>query len=68
MIKWFLRRQIAAFERAWNYDASHIYEMIDTDPRAAMAFGKVIGFSHHAGRIVAIYFTRNPDKLRHERS
>src|SRR5215467_5341344 len=41
MIRWFLRRQIAAFERAWNYDAAYLYELIDTDPRAMHTFGKV---------------------------
>ena len=41
MLRWFLHRQIAAFERTWNYDASYIHEMIDADPRAVMAFGKV---------------------------
>jgi len=64
MIRWFLRRQIAAFERSWNYDASYIHELIDADPRAAMAFGKVIGLSryrkdipaapHYAAGIVAV--------------
>ena len=53
MIKWFLRRQIAAFERTWNYDASYIHEMIDADPRAAMAFGKVIGMSQYRKDIPA---------------
>jgi len=43
MLKWFLRRQVAAFERTWNYDASYIREIIDVDPRAMMAFGKVQG-------------------------
>jgi len=47
MLKWFLRRQIAAFERTWNYDASYIREMIDADPRAVMAFGKVQGLSRY---------------------
>jgi hypothetical protein len=47
MLKWFLRRQIAAFERTWNYDASYIREMIDADPRAMMAFGKVQGLSRY---------------------
>jgi hypothetical protein len=53
MIKWLLRRQIAAFERTWNYDASYIHEMIDADPRAAMAFGKVIGMSQYRKDIPA---------------
>jgi hypothetical protein len=41
MLKWFLNRQIAAFERTWNYDASYVHEMIDADPRAVLTFGKV---------------------------
>ena len=47
MLKWFLRRQVAAFERTWNYDASYIREIIDVDPRAMMAFGKVQGLSRY---------------------
>jgi hypothetical protein len=47
MLKWFLRRQIAAFERTWNYDASYIREMIDADPRAMMVFGKVQGLNKY---------------------
>jgi hypothetical protein len=47
MLKWFLRRHIAAFERTWNYDASYIREMIDADPRAMMVFGKVQGLSQY---------------------
>src|SRR4029453_8867474 len=39
MIRWFLRRQIAAFERTWNYDASYMHEVIDVDLRAMLAFG-----------------------------
>jgi hypothetical protein len=47
MLKWLLRRRIAAFERTWNYDASYIREMIDVDPRALMIFGKVQGLSKY---------------------
>jgi hypothetical protein len=47
MLKWFLRRRIAAFERTWNYQASYLREMIDTDPRAMMIFGKVQGLSQY---------------------
>jgi hypothetical protein len=47
MLKWFLRRHIAAFERTWNYDASYIREMIDADPRAMMVFGKVQGLNQY---------------------
>ena len=41
MLRWFLRRRIAAFERTWNYDASYMHELIDIDPRAVIAFAKV---------------------------
>jgi hypothetical protein len=47
MLKWFLQRQVAAFERTWSYDASYIREMIDADPRAVMLFGKVQGLSRY---------------------
>jgi hypothetical protein len=53
MFRWFLRRQIAAFERTWNYDAHYIHELIDADPGAAAAFGKVIGFSQYHADIPA---------------
>src|SRR5262249_51846608 len=39
MLRWFLQRQIAAFERTWNYDASYMHEVIGVDPRAMLAFG-----------------------------
>ncbi|HLX18048.1 MAG TPA: hypothetical protein VKS24_22900 [Bradyrhizobium sp.] len=47
MLRWFLQRQIAAFERTWNYDASYMHEMIDIDPRAMLAFGKVQAISNY---------------------
>jgi hypothetical protein len=47
MIRWFLLRQIAAFERSWNYDSSYIKEVLDTDPRALWTFSKVMGLSQY---------------------
>jgi hypothetical protein len=47
MLKWLLRRQIAAFERNWSYDASYIREIIDADSRAMIAFGKVQSLSRY---------------------
>jgi hypothetical protein len=47
MMRWFLRRRIAAFERTWNYDASYVHELIDADPRAAMMLGKVIALGQY---------------------
>jgi hypothetical protein len=36
MVKWLMRRGLAAFERQWNYDATYVHEMIEPDPRAAV--------------------------------
>ena len=47
MIRWLLRRQIAAFERAWHYDASYLHEMLDADPRALMTFWKGAAVSRY---------------------
>jgi hypothetical protein len=47
MIRWFIRRQIAAFERAWNYDSSYMRDVLDADPRAVWAFSKVMGLSQY---------------------
>ena len=47
MIKWLLRRQLAAFERTWNYDAAYLHEMLDADARALMLFGKVQALSRY---------------------
>ena len=40
MLKWLMRRGIAAFERQWNYDASYVHELIDASPRAAWMFSR----------------------------
>jgi hypothetical protein len=40
MLKWLMRKGIAAFERKWDYDASYVHELIDADPRAAWKFSK----------------------------
>jgi hypothetical protein len=41
MLKWFLQRWVSKFERIWNYDATYLHELIETDPRAMTAFAKV---------------------------
>ncbi len=47
MIEWFLRRWIAKFERTWNYDAAYLHDLLDADPRALQAFGKVAAISNY---------------------
>jgi hypothetical protein len=57
MMKWFLRRKLAAFERAWNYDASYMHEVLEADPRALLAFAKVMGLSQYRKNVpLAAYF------------
>lgn len=45
MLRWFLRSQIAHFEQTWNYDARYMHDLIDTDPRALLAFSKLQAIS-----------------------
>jgi hypothetical protein len=57
MIRWFLRRQIAAFARTWNYDASYMQDLLDADPRAVWAFSKVMGVSQYRKDVpAAVYY------------
>jgi len=57
MLKWLFRRQIAGFERTWNYDSSYARDMLDADPKALLAFGKVMGLSRYRKDVpVAPYY------------
>ena len=40
MLKWFMRKGLAAFERKWDYDAGYMHELIDASPRAAWMFSR----------------------------
>lgn len=40
MLKWFIRRQLRAFERDFNYDASYMHHVLDTDAKAFMRFAR----------------------------
>jgi hypothetical protein len=47
MLGWLVRRRIAAFERAFDYDMSYAREMYDASPRAFFRFSKILGISNH---------------------
>lgn len=47
MLRRFLQRWVRKFEREWSYDASYMHELIDIDPRAMLAFGKVQGLAKY---------------------
>ena len=40
MLKWIIRRKLAAFERAYGYDAAYMRDLLDTDLGAFMAFAR----------------------------
>jgi hypothetical protein len=40
MLKWLIRRRLAAFERDYNYDTSYVRDILDADLKAALAFNK----------------------------
>jgi hypothetical protein len=41
MLKWLIRRKLAAYEHQFGYDASYMRDVLDTDFRAFMAFAKI---------------------------
>jgi hypothetical protein len=43
MLKWIIRRKIAAFETARGYDASYMREMLATDLGAFLKFARAVG-------------------------
>ena len=47
MLKWFFRRRIAAFGRAWGYDVSYMREILEASLPAARRFAAVTRFAHH---------------------
>jgi hypothetical protein len=47
MLKWLIRRRIAAFEREFGYDSSYAYDILDVSPRALMAFNRIMPMSRY---------------------
>jgi hypothetical protein len=47
MLKWFMRRWLDKFERTWNYDASYIRDVLNTDPKAVMLFSKATAIGNY---------------------
>ena len=47
MVKWLMKRGIAAFERQWHYDASYLHEIIEASPRAAWMFSRAAGIGKY---------------------
>ena len=47
MLKWLMRKGLAAFERKWDYDASYLREIIDASPKAAWMFSRAAGIGSY---------------------
>ena len=41
MLKWLMRRRIAAFERTYGYDMAYAREILKVSPQALLAFGRI---------------------------
>lgn len=64
MLKWLIRRRIAAFERAYDYDASYLRELLEVSPMAVLKFTRAAKLAAcrrdlpreawHAARIAAL--------------
>ena len=57
MLKWFIRRRLAAFEKKFGYDASYMHELLNEDLGAFLAFAKITGMgNYHKGAPAAAIF------------
>jgi len=47
MLGWLVKRRLAAFERAFNYDASYMHEIYEVSPRAFWKFSRIAALAEH---------------------
>jgi len=47
MIRWFLDRQLRAFQRRWGYDVGYARELVEADPFALITFGLASGIGRY---------------------
>jgi hypothetical protein len=57
MLKWLIKRRLAAFERSYDYDASYARDVLETDMRAFLKFSKLMGLkSYRKGAPVEAWY------------
>jgi len=67
MVRWLMRRGLAAFERQWNYDASYVHEIVEADPRAAWMFQRAAALGKYRKDVPkAALFAAAITAVRHE--
>lgn len=49
MLKWLIRRRLAAFEKKYGYDAGYMHELMDADFTAFRHFARAIGGGQYKG-------------------
>jgi hypothetical protein len=47
MLQWLMRRQLDAFERAFDYDMGYARDILAASPKALMRFGRITGFTQY---------------------
>ncbi|HEY0252393.1 MAG TPA: hypothetical protein VGC41_12750 [Kofleriaceae bacterium] len=47
MLTWFIRKELAKFERDFGYDVTYMREVLDADPSAFLLFARVQKLSHY---------------------
>jgi hypothetical protein len=47
MMKWFIHRKLAQFEKQFGYDASYMHHVLDTDSRAFLKFARAAAVSRY---------------------
>lgn len=53
MLKWFIRRRLAAFEKTFGYDASYAHELLNEDLGAFLAFAKIQAMGNYHKNVPA---------------
>ncbi|HSD90842.1 MAG TPA: hypothetical protein VLB44_25130 [Kofleriaceae bacterium] len=57
MLKWFLRKRLAAFETQFGYDTSYMRHVLDTDASAFLKFARASGVSAYRKDVpIDIYY------------
>jgi hypothetical protein len=51
MLKWFIRRRLAAFEKTFGYDASYAHELLNEDLGAFLAFARIQSMGTYQKRV-----------------
>lgn len=67
MLRWLMRRGVAAFERQWDYDASYVRDIIEADPLAAWRFQRATALGRYRKDVpVDALFAAAITAVRHE--